>query len=84
MLAGLAAVPSSALWARLGRRWSPSRLPLAALVVQEAGITLPALVGATAGAPMSAVLFGATFLGVSTSALATRAPSVLPGARWPC
>ncbi|MFJ9723813.1 YbfB/YjiJ family MFS transporter [Streptomyces sp. NPDC101209] len=73
VLVGLAAVPSSALWARLGRRWSRPGLLTTALVVQAAGIALPALTGATAAALGSAVLFGATFIGVSTLALATGA-----------
>ncbi|MEV2218042.1 YbfB/YjiJ family MFS transporter [Streptomyces sp. NPDC050997] len=73
VLVGLAAVPSSALWARLGRRWSRPGLLLTALVVQAAGIALPALVGGTAAALGSAVLFGATFIGVSTLALAAGA-----------
>uniref|UniRef100_UPI0015F0538A YbfB/YjiJ family MFS transporter n=1 Tax=Streptomyces shenzhenensis TaxID=943815 RepID=UPI0015F0538A len=73
VLVGLAAVPSSALWARLGRRWSRPGLLLTALTIQAAGIALPALTGSTAAALASAVLFGATFLGVSTLALATGA-----------
>jgi len=73
VLVGLAAVPSPALWARLGRRWSRPGLLVAALVVQAAGIALPALIGGTAAALVSAVLFGGTFLGVSTLALATGA-----------
>ncbi|WP_329235458.1 YbfB/YjiJ family MFS transporter [Streptomyces canus] len=73
VLVGLAAVPSSALWARLGRRWSRPGLLLTALVIQAAGIALPALVGGTAAALGSAVLFGATFIGVSSLALATGA-----------
>ncbi|MEU8752921.1 YbfB/YjiJ family MFS transporter [Streptomyces chartreusis] len=73
VLVGLAAVPSSALWARLGHNRSLPDLLLAALVVQAVGIALPALVGGVAAALVSAVLFGATFLGVSTLALATGA-----------
>ncbi|MEV7323411.1 YbfB/YjiJ family MFS transporter [Streptomyces sp. NPDC093970] len=73
VLVGLAAVPSSALWARLGRRWSRPGLLLCALIIQAAGIALPAVAGSTAAALGSAVLFGATFLGVSTLALATGA-----------
>jgi MFS family permease len=73
VLVGLAAVPSAALWARLGRRWSRPGLLFTALVVQAAGIALPALVGGTAAALGSAVLFGATFIGISTLALATGA-----------
>jgi len=73
VLVGLAAVPSPALWARLGRRWSRPALLLAALVVQAIGIALPALVGGTAAALISAVLFGGTFLAISMLALATGA-----------
>ncbi|MGW2355143.1 YbfB/YjiJ family MFS transporter [Actinacidiphila glaucinigra] len=70
VLAGVAAVPSAALWAWLGRRWSRPDVLLAALVVQAAGIALPALVEGPAAALVSAFLFGATFIGVSTVALA--------------
>ncbi|MFF5278513.1 YbfB/YjiJ family MFS transporter [Streptomyces sp. NPDC000133] len=70
VLVGLAAVPSSALWARLGRRWSRPDLLCAALVIQAVGIALPALIGGVTAALISALLFGATFLGVSTIALA--------------
>lgn len=73
VLVGLAAVPSSALWAWLGHRWSRPDLMLAALLIQAVGIALPALVGGVAAALISAFLFGATFLGVSTIALATGA-----------
>ncbi|QIZ02057.1 YbfB/YjiJ family MFS transporter [Streptomyces sp. S1D4-11] len=78
VLVGLAAVPSSALWVRLGRRWSRPDLLLAALVVQAVGIALPALIGGAPAALVSAVLFGATFIGVSTLALATGAHLEFP------
>lgn len=78
VLVGLAAVPSSALWAWLGRRWSRPDLLFAALVIQAAGIALPALVGGVATALISAFLFGATFLGVSTIALAAGAHLRVP------
>lgn len=78
VLVGLAAVPSSAPWARLGRRWSRPDLLLAALVVQAVGIALPALIGGAPAALASAVLFGATFIGVSTLALATGAHLEFP------
>nr|WP_324771003.1 YbfB/YjiJ family MFS transporter [Streptomyces kunmingensis] len=73
VLVGLAAVPSAALWARLGRRWSRPGLLFTALLIQATGIALPALVGGTAAALVSAVLFGATFIGVSALALAAGA-----------
>ena len=73
IIVGLAAVPSAALWAGLSRIWSRPTLLAAALSAQAVGIALPALVGGTAAALASAVLFGATFLGVATVALATGA-----------
>ena len=43
VLVGLAALPGPALWARLGRRWTRPTLLLTALLIQAAGIALPAL-----------------------------------------
>ncbi|WP_329252057.1 YbfB/YjiJ family MFS transporter [Actinoallomurus sp. NBC_01490] len=70
-LVGLAAIPSSALWAWLHRRWSRPGLLLTALIVQAVGVASPALVGGVAAALVSTALFGGTFVGVSTLALAT-------------
>ncbi|MFI8244411.1 YbfB/YjiJ family MFS transporter [Streptomyces sp. NPDC085866] len=78
VLVGLAAVPSAALWARLGRRWSHPGLLFVALVVQAAGIALPALIAGVTAGLVSAVLFGATFIGVSTLALAAGAQLRFP------
>jgi len=69
VLVGLAAFPSCALWAGLSHRWSRPNLLLIALVVQAAGIALPALFGGAAPALVSAFLFGATFLAIGTIAL---------------
>jgi MFS family permease len=80
VLVGVAAVPSSAIWAALGRRWSRPDLLLAALIVQAIGIALPALIGGVAAALFSAVLFGATFIGVSTLSLAAGAHLRFPRA----
>ena len=70
VLTGLAAVPASAAWALLSPRWTRSSLLCAALLIQAAGIALPALVSGVVPALLSAVLFGATFLGVASMALA--------------
>lgn len=70
VLVGLAALPSSALWAWLGHRFYRPTLLFAALVVQAIGIALPALFGGVVPAIISATLFGATFLGIGTIALA--------------
>ncbi|MFB9834471.1 YbfB/YjiJ family MFS transporter [Actinoallomurus acaciae] len=71
VVVGLAAVPSAALWSWPHRRWSRPGLLLAALIVQAVGVALPALAGGVAAALVSAALFGGTFVGVSTLALAT-------------
>jgi MFS family permease len=80
VVVGLAAVPSSALWAGLGRCWSRPALLSAALLVQAVGIALPSLSGGVAAALISAALFGGTFIGVSTLALATGAHLRVPRA----
>jgi hypothetical protein len=71
VLVGLAAAPSSALWASLGRRFTRPDLLLAALVVQAVGVALPAMPGGVVAALVAALLFGATFVGVATITLAT-------------
>ena len=71
VLVGLAALPSPALWAWLGRRWTGADLLVAALLVQAVGIALPAVAGGAAPALIAAFLFGGTFLGVASLALAT-------------
>ena len=73
ILVGLAALPSSALWAWLSRAWSRPTLLTCALAVQAVGIALPALLGGIGAALISAILFGATFLGIGTIVLAAGA-----------
>jgi hypothetical protein len=80
LVVGLAAVPSAALWAWLCGRWSHPTLLAGALVLQAFGIALPALVSGTAAALVGAALFGATFIGVSTMALAAGRLLGFPGA----
>ncbi|MEV7234122.1 YbfB/YjiJ family MFS transporter [Streptomyces sp. NPDC051020] len=71
VLAGLAAAPSAALWARLGHRFGRPDLLAAALLLQAVGIALPAIAAhAVAAGLASAVLFGATFVSVSQLSLA--------------
>jgi hypothetical protein len=51
-----------------------------ALVLQAIGIALPAVAGGGAAALVGAVLFGGTFIGVSTMALAAGRLLQFPGA----
>lgn len=70
ILVGLAALPSCAVWARLSHRWSGPTMLCAALLAQSVGIALPAFARGPGPALIAAVLFGATFMGVTTLTLA--------------
>lgn len=70
VVVGIAAIPGPAMWARLARHWARSRLILVALTVQAVGIALPGLSAGAVPALVSAVLFGNTFVAISSLALA--------------
>jgi predicted MFS family arabinose efflux permease len=80
ILVGLAAVPSTALWAILSRTWTRPTLLFTALVLQVIGLALPALAGGVVPALISAILFGATFLGIGSIVLAIGAHLRIPKA----
>ncbi|MFC4244774.1 YbfB/YjiJ family MFS transporter [Gryllotalpicola reticulitermitis] len=69
VVVGLAAVPSTVLWGRLSARFTRPSLLVVALLVQAIGVALPALVPGIAPALVSAVLFGGTFIGITSLAL---------------
>lgn len=79
-IVGAAAVPSCAVWTWLSLHVSRPTLITGALVLQAVGIALPALTGAAAAAVVSAALFGATFVGITTLSLATGRHLGVPGA----
>ncbi len=68
IVVGLAAAPSGVVWAGLAARIGYARSLALAYVVQACGTGLPLLGGAGA-ALVSAVLFGGTFIGISTLTL---------------
>ncbi len=70
LVVGLATIPSAAAWAWLSTRRSHPTLLTAALLLQAAGIALAALVNNPVAALVGALLFGATFVGISTLSLA--------------
>lgn len=78
VLVGLAAMPASALWAYLANRQPRSTLLLVALLIQVIGIALPSLSGGIAPALVSAVLFGNTFIAISSLAIAIGAHLQFP------
>lgn len=80
LLVGLAAAPSAALWARACARWTQPALLVIALLIQAAGMAAPALFGGAVAALLGAAAFGATFIGISTMALAVGRVLAVPGA----
>jgi hypothetical protein len=70
IIVGAAAVPSCVAWTWLSRRVSRPTLITGALVLQAVGIALPAVSAAVPAAVASAMLFGATFIGITTLSLA--------------
>lgn len=80
IVVGIAAVPGSVLWGALSRRWSRPTLLTAALIVQAVGLALAGVFPGTVSAVISAALFGGTFVGISSLALALGAHLQLPRA----
>lgn len=68
----------TAMWAYFAQRRPRSTLLLCALAIQVAGIALPSLAGGIAPALISAVLFGNTFVAVSSTAVAIGAHPQFP------
>ena len=64
LIAGLAAVPSCALWGRLVSRRGLARVLPVAFAVQAAGIALPAMVSSPVAGMASAAVFGGTFAAI--------------------
>ena len=79
-IVGAAAIPSCAAWTWFSRYVSRPTLLTVALTTQAVGIALPAMTSAAPAALGSAVLFGATFVGITTLALATGRQLQIPHA----
>ncbi|NEU32058.1 YbfB/YjiJ family MFS transporter [bacterium LRH843] len=66
MVVGLAAIPSCILWSSLAKKWGFVKPLLLAMTLQSIGIAMPALWLSQSGLIISAILFGATFMGITT------------------
>lgn len=64
-IVGLAAVPSTMMWAYFGSRFGWMRSFTALLFIQSVGVLLPAVSQSSWSFYGSAILFGATFMGVT-------------------
>jgi MFS family permease len=74
--AGLAAAPSAVLWGTTARRFGVRRALVAAFALQATGMSVPALSSTAWAALTGALLFGGTFMGITSlvMSLAGRMP----------
>lgn len=68
-LVGLAALPSTWLWTAAAQKWTLRRAAYLAYFVQAVGVMLPTVVPGLASAIMGSILFGGTFMGITTLGL---------------
>jgi MFS family permease len=76
-LVGLAAVPSCVFWATVANRVGYVRSLMLSMILQSLGIAIPIAWNAPLGAAVGALLFGATFMGITTLAT-TLARQIIP------
>lgn len=77
---GLAALPSTWIWGRIASRIGGHKALSVAYAIMAVGIILPALSATVTAALVSAILFGATFLGIVAMTVAVGA-EMMPHAR---
>ncbi|MGG3573549.1 YbfB/YjiJ family MFS transporter [Bacillus gobiensis] len=68
MIVGLAAIPSCIIWSSLAKKWGFVKSLIVAMLLQSFGIVIPVLLMTKIGLVVSAILFGATFMGITTLA----------------
>lgn len=66
---GLAGVPSTWLWTKAAQLWGESRATVTAFVAQAVGILLPVFHPGIWEAIVGSILFGGTFMGITSLAL---------------
>lgn len=68
MIVGLAAIPSCFIWSLLAKKWGYVKSLIFAMILQSIGIAMPAFWNSQTSFITSALLFGATFIGITTLA----------------
>ncbi len=68
MMVGLAAIPSCLIWSLLAKKWGYIKTLVLAMALQSLGIAMPAFWMSKTSFVISALLFGATFMGITTLA----------------
>lgn len=66
MVAGVAAIPSCIIWSSLAKKWGFVKSLMFAMVLQSLGIAMPVFWMSQTSLFISAGLFGATFMGITT------------------
>lgn len=68
MVAGVAAIPSCIIWSSLAKKWGFVKSLMFAMALQSLGIVMPVFWMSQTSLFISAGLFGATFMGITTLA----------------
>ncbi|MGG3468490.1 YbfB/YjiJ family MFS transporter [Neobacillus pocheonensis] len=68
MMVGLAAIPSCLIWSILAKKWGFIKSLILAMALQSLGMAMPAFWISKTSFIISALLFGATFMGITTLA----------------
>ena len=68
MVVGLFAIPSCLIWSTLAKKWGFVKSLVFSMILQSIGIALPVFWLTQASLIISALLFGATFMGITTLA----------------
>ncbi|CRK84691.1 YbfB/YjiJ family MFS transporter [Neobacillus massiliamazoniensis] len=68
MMVGLAAIPSCLIWSILAKKWGYVKSLVLAMALQSLGMAMPAFWISKTSFIISALLFGATFMGITTLA----------------
>ena len=68
MMVGVAAIPSCFIWSLLAKKWGYVTSLVLAMILQSLGIVMPVFWMSQMSLVISALLFGATFMGITTLA----------------
>ncbi|MDQ1002586.1 putative MFS family arabinose efflux permease [Neobacillus niacini] len=68
MVVGLSAIPSCIIWSTLAKKWGFVKSLVFSMILQSIGIALPVFWLTQSSLMVSALLFGATFMGITTLA----------------
>ncbi|WP_261300596.1 YbfB/YjiJ family MFS transporter [Paenibacillus andongensis] len=70
MLVGIAAAPSCVGWSMLASRWGKKWTLTVAMLLQSIGIAIPVLIPSSTAIIVGALMFGVTFMGITTLSVA--------------